>query len=229
MLVAAIVLIARRPAARSAASRRSATSSRARRGSSRRSGTPGIDADSLADAPARALGYRVTLIDSDGRVVGDSEFGPRRATPAGEPLDAPGDRRGARARHRRVAARTARRPATTSCTSRMRHPLGLRARLAHHARDSTRSCAARSATCSSSGLVALRRRAGARVAVRAERLAARRRAARRRARASPPATSSRRPALSAPGEVGDLATALHRMAEQLAHAPRRARGGRRCS
>jgi len=35
---------------------------------------PGIDSDSLADAAAEALGIRVTLIDSTGRVVGDSEF-----------------------------------------------------------------------------------------------------------------------------------------------------------
>ena len=34
----------------------------------------GIDADSLADAAGQALGRRVTLIDSAGRVIGDSEF-----------------------------------------------------------------------------------------------------------------------------------------------------------
>lgn len=35
---------------------------------------PGSDADALADAAGTALGNRVTLIDSTGRVVGDSEF-----------------------------------------------------------------------------------------------------------------------------------------------------------
>jgi signal transduction histidine kinase len=35
---------------------------------------PGLDADSLADAAGKALGRRVTLIDSSGTVVGDSEF-----------------------------------------------------------------------------------------------------------------------------------------------------------
>jgi signal transduction histidine kinase len=35
---------------------------------------PGINDDSLADASGRALGRRVTLIDSSGSVVGDSEF-----------------------------------------------------------------------------------------------------------------------------------------------------------
>lgn len=35
---------------------------------------PGVNADSLADSSGRALGRRVTLIDSSGTVVGDSEF-----------------------------------------------------------------------------------------------------------------------------------------------------------
>jgi signal transduction histidine kinase len=35
---------------------------------------PGLDADSLADAAGAALSHRVTLVASDGRVVGDSEF-----------------------------------------------------------------------------------------------------------------------------------------------------------
>ena len=36
--------------------------------------TAGMDADSLADASAQALEHRVTLIATDGRVLGDSEF-----------------------------------------------------------------------------------------------------------------------------------------------------------
>jgi two-component system phosphate regulon sensor histidine kinase PhoR len=36
--------------------------------------TPGSDADSLANAAGRALEQRVTLIDSSGTVVGDSDF-----------------------------------------------------------------------------------------------------------------------------------------------------------
>lgn len=35
---------------------------------------PGVISDSLAHAAGRALGHRVTLIDSIGRVIGDSEF-----------------------------------------------------------------------------------------------------------------------------------------------------------
>jgi two-component system, OmpR family, phosphate regulon sensor histidine kinase PhoR len=35
---------------------------------------PGVDADSLADEAGLATGHRVTLIDSTGRVVGDSDF-----------------------------------------------------------------------------------------------------------------------------------------------------------
>src|SRR3569623_854094 len=41
----------------------------------------GRTADSLADAAGAALGRRVTLIDSTGKVIGDSEFD-------GAPLDA---------------------------------------------------------------------------------------------------------------------------------------------
>jgi len=36
--------------------------------------TPGVDADSLADAAGAATGRRVTIIDSTGVVIGDSEF-----------------------------------------------------------------------------------------------------------------------------------------------------------
>jgi len=35
---------------------------------------PGVDADSLADRAGEALGHRVTLIDSTGVVIGDSDF-----------------------------------------------------------------------------------------------------------------------------------------------------------
>src|SRR4051812_33114049 len=35
---------------------------------------PGVDADAVANAAGAALGHRVTLIDSTGHVVGDSEF-----------------------------------------------------------------------------------------------------------------------------------------------------------
>ena len=37
---------------------------------------PGLNVDSLANAAGQALGHRVTLIDSSGTVVGDSEFDP---------------------------------------------------------------------------------------------------------------------------------------------------------
>ncbi|HMH84503.1 MAG TPA: hypothetical protein VK529_01055, partial [Gemmatimonadaceae bacterium] len=35
---------------------------------------PGVDPDALADEAGVATGHRVTLIDSTGRVLGDSEF-----------------------------------------------------------------------------------------------------------------------------------------------------------
>src|SRR5438105_15665886 len=35
---------------------------------------PGVNADSLADEAGAATGHRITLIDSTGHVVGDSEF-----------------------------------------------------------------------------------------------------------------------------------------------------------
>src|SRR2546423_3959677 len=37
-------------------------------------GRPGVNADSLADEAGAATGHRITLIDSTGHVVGDSEF-----------------------------------------------------------------------------------------------------------------------------------------------------------
>ena len=37
---------------------------------------PGVNVDSLADAAGRTLRRRVTLVDSTGRVIGDSEFAP---------------------------------------------------------------------------------------------------------------------------------------------------------
>jgi two-component system phosphate regulon sensor histidine kinase PhoR len=36
---------------------------------------PGVDADALADSAGIRLGHRVTLVDSSGKVLGDSEFG----------------------------------------------------------------------------------------------------------------------------------------------------------
>ena len=81
---------------------------------------PGIDPDSLADASAAALGLRVTLIDSSGRVVGDSEFdGPALARIENH-AHAPGDSRGARARHRNRRRASAPPSARKPCTSRCR-------------------------------------------------------------------------------------------------------------
>ena len=36
--------------------------------------TPTVDPDALAASAGAAIGHRVTLIDHDGRVIGDSEF-----------------------------------------------------------------------------------------------------------------------------------------------------------
>ena len=182
-------------------------------------------ADTLADRAGDALGYRVTLIDSAGVVVGDSEFGPEarrrlenhykrpevvEAREHGARRVAPPQRLGGRRR----AVRRARsiRSATCACRS---------PRAA-----STRSCAARSATCSRAGCSPCSARSRSRFSSRAASRSPSSSCATSRAR-SPPAISTRRPTLSAPGEVGDLATRAAPHDRAARDAPRCARGGRR--
>jgi two-component system, OmpR family, phosphate regulon sensor histidine kinase PhoR len=175
--------------------------------------TPAVDPDALAAESGAATGHRVTLIDSTGGVIGDSEF------------------RGA-ARQQLENHRT--RPEVIAA---MRGGVGSSNRASPSAGDNElyvavpapRGVARVSISTASLGAIVARARRDALIAGFVALLAALVLAAafsravsrpveelRDVARALAAGDLSRRPALSAPGEVGDLAVAVHRMAEQLA-------------
>jgi two-component system, OmpR family, phosphate regulon sensor histidine kinase PhoR len=174
----------------------------------------GVDADSLARIDGEALGLRVTLIDSTGVVAGDAEFGP----------DARRRLENHATRPEIVAARTtgmgsARRQSASAGDDELyvaiRHPLGyVRVSITTRRLEDVVSGAQRDVL--ASGLVAL---GGALILAFffARSISQPVVELRDVARAIAGGDLSRRPALSAPGEIGDLATALHRMAEQLAN------------
>lgn len=174
---------------------------------------PGIDPDSLADASAAALGVRVTLIDSTGRVVGDSEF----ESPALERLENQVSRPEiltARSRGTRTDVRLSRSPGDEALYFAVPAPLGFARVAISTAADDETISRARSDLLVAGGIGALAAMLLALFFARA---------------VSRPVTElseiaqdiaagdlTRRPALVAPGEIGDLAVALHRMTEQLA-------------
>jgi signal transduction histidine kinase/HAMP domain-containing protein len=172
----------------------------------------GVDADSLADRAGEALGHRVTLIDGAGVVIGDSEFD--------------GDALGALENH-------AGRPEVVAA---MDSGTGASVRPSASAGDEELYAALRTsfgvarvsvATASQRGIV--RRVQGdvltaALLATAVAMLLAALFAhsvtrpileLRDDARAIAAGDLSRRPSLVAPGEVGELASAFHRLAEQL--------------
>jgi len=173
---------------------------------------PATDADSLAHRAGDALGYRVTLIDTTGVVVGDAEF------------DAPARRRlenhstrpeviAARERGTGSALRHSASAGDDELYVAVRHALGfVRVSLTTRRLDDVVDGARRDVL--TSGIVVL---FGALVIAWLFSRTVTRPIVELRdvARAIAAGDLSRRPALSAPGEVGDLATALHRMAEQL--------------
>jgi two-component system phosphate regulon sensor histidine kinase PhoR len=175
--------------------------------------TPTTDADALAASAGTAIGHRVTLIDSTGRVIGDSEF------------------RGAAHEH---LENHSTRPEVIAA---VRDGVGNADRRSPSAGDRELYVAVRSpfgvtrvsiSTASLDAIVARGRRdvliSGFVAQLAALALAAAFSRAvsgpivelRDVARSLAAGDLSRRPALSAPGEVGDLAAAVHRMAEQLA-------------
>lgn len=175
---------------------------------------PGTDADSLAHRAGDALGYRVTLIDSSGAVVGDTEFGPdarrRLENHLGRPeiVAARDSGLGAARRHSASAG-------DDELYVAQRHPLGyVRVSLTTRSLDEIVRGAQRDVLVS--GVLALVG-ALALASLFARSISQPVVELRDVARAIASGDLSRRPALSAPGEIGDLATALHRMAEQLAH------------
>ena len=174
--------------------------------------TGSVDADSLAHHAGQALGYRVTIIDSTGVVVGDAEFTPearhrlQNHSTRPEVMAARDSGRGWSLRHSVSAG-------DDELYVAVRHPLGfVRVSLTISRLNAVVSGARNDVL--TSGLAVLLgvlviawlfARTVSRPIVELRDVA----------RAIAAGDLSRRPALSAPGEVGDLATALHRMAEQL--------------
>lgn len=170
------------------------------------------DADSLAHRAGNALGYRVTLIDSTGVVLGDAEFDEparrRLENHAGRP-----EVRAARDSGTGSALRHSVSAGDDELYVAVRHPSGfVRVSLTTRRLDAVVDGARRDVL--ASGIVVLLgslviawlfARTMSRPIVELRDVA----------RAIAAGDLSRRPALSAPGEVGDLAAALHRMTEQL--------------
>ena len=175
--------------------------------------TPGVDPDRLANRAGEASGHRVTLIDSLGRVTGDSQFDEPALSGlenhAGRPEVVQAREGGIGSSRRRspsagddelyVAVKTARGFARVS--------------LPTTALDAIISSARRDVAVA--GLIAM---LGAAVLAGLFANAVSRpvRDLRDVAKALADGDFTRRPALAAPGEVGELADAVHRLAEQLA-------------
>ncbi len=174
---------------------------------------PGTNADSLAHTLGEALGYRVTLIDSTGVVVGDAEFGAE----ARRRLENHATRPEVRAARDSGLGWSLRRSASAGDEElyvAVRHKLGfVRVSLTTQRLDAVVDGAQRDVMVS--GLAALLG-ALALVWLFARSITQPVVELRDVAQAIARGDLRRRPALTAPGEVGDLATALHRMAEQLA-------------
>jgi signal transduction histidine kinase len=174
--------------------------------------SPGVDPDALAHRTGAALGYRVTIIDSTGVVLGDSEFGPearrRLENHLGRPeIVAARDSGSGHARRRSASA------GDEELYYAVRHPQGfVRVSLTTRSLDEIVGGAREDVLVS--GVVAL---LGALVLVSLFARSLSRPVVELRdvARAIAAGDLTQRPSLSAPGEIGDLATALHRMSEQL--------------
>ena len=174
--------------------------------------TPGADADAIARNSGAALGYRVTLIDSTGVVLGDSEFGAdarrRLENHASRPEVMGARQRGVGSARRRSAS-----AGDEELYVAVRHgPRTVRVSMTTERLDDVVRGAQLDVLVS--GLVTL---VGAVLLVWAFARTISQPVVELRdvARAIAGGDLARRPALSAPGEIGDLATALSRMAEQL--------------
>jgi two-component system, OmpR family, phosphate regulon sensor histidine kinase PhoR len=173
---------------------------------------PGLAVDSLANAAGAALGHRVTLIDSTGKVVGDSEFDPPALESLQNHLTRPEIQEALRTgsgQSRRVSAsagdeelygavRAGSGYARVSVSAVAIQTLFARAR-------ADVLLASGFAILLAFGLVWAFSRSVARPVVELRDVA----------RALAAGDLRRRPSLTAPGEVGDLASAVHRLAEQL--------------
>ena len=170
------------------------------------------DADPLADSAGAALGRRVTLIDSTGHVRGDSDFDPSELGKLENHSTRP-EVVAARSRGFGFNARTSKSAGDQELYVAVRHPLGfVRVSIANTALRGTVSRAQRDvlaaaffALLGAAVLAWLFSRSVSRPVIELRDVA----------RAIASGDLERRPTIAAPGEIGDLAMALHRMAEQL--------------
>lgn len=170
------------------------------------------DPDSLADAAGGVLGVRVTLIDAGGRVLGDSDFDGDALVNLENHASRPevaAAMRGAAGRDRRVSASTRdERLYVARRTDRGVVRVSVPATMLEEFSDAERARLLRGASLAL--LAALV--AGALLSWAATRPLVQLRDA---TRAIADGDHTRRPSLRAPGELGDLAAAIHRTAEQL--------------
>jgi signal transduction histidine kinase len=174
---------------------------------------PGTNADALADSLGAILGHRVTLVDSSGHVLGDSDFDGGELAHLENHAARP-EIREARARGVGRARRASPSRGDEELYVAARAPLGVARvavttgtvdRIVGGARDDVLIAGAM-ATVVALLLAWLFSRSVSRPVVELSDVA----------RAIAAGDIERRPSLAAPGEVGELAGALHRMAEQLA-------------
>ena len=173
----------------------------------------GIAADSLANVAGSALGRRVTLIDSTGHVIGDSEFDGYDLEHLQNHLTRP-EVQAALKTGEGMSTRTSASAGDDEIYVAIKHPLGF-ARVSVTTRKFREIVRGAQQDVVTAGLIAL---IGALVIAWAFSRSVSRPIIDLRdvAQAIAAGELDRRPALSAPGEVGDLAIALHRMTEQLA-------------
>jgi signal transduction histidine kinase len=173
---------------------------------------PGINVDSLADAAGAALGRRVTLIDSTGIVRGDAEFDGEALRALQNHYNRP-EVAAARAHGVGHSMRNSASAGDDEMYVAVKHPLGY-ARVSVSTAKFHEIVAGAQRDVVVAGLIAL---IGAVVLAYAFSRSVSRPIIELRdvAQAIAAGELERRPSLSAPGEVGDLAIALHRMTEQL--------------
>ncbi len=175
--------------------------------------SPGLDADSLADAAGAALDRRVTLIGTDGVVRGDSKFTPAELhgleNHSTRPEVVAARRDGAGSAYRQSAS-----AGDEELYVAVRHPMGfVRVSISLDTLHDIVGAAQRDVVVAGALallgallLAALFARSVSRPVV----------ALRDVSRAVADGDLTRRPSLNAPGEIGDLSAAVHRMTEQLA-------------
>ena len=174
---------------------------------------PGQNADSLADAAGAALDRRVTLIGGDGVVRGDSKFTPTEILGLENHSTRP-EVIAARANGVGTSDRSSASAGDEEMYVAVRHPLGfVRVSIGVETLDDTVSAAQRDVLVAGLfGLLGafllswLFARTVSRPVVDLRNVA----------RAVADGDLTRRPSLNAPGEIGDLSAAVHRMTEQLA-------------